>query len=287
MSAINKDGSLNISLLERQIHEDMAIYSKSRAEDGMKKKALHSSETFEKFQDFVSVSQLKPISDVSSLFNGGSGTVSSFRNRTVHGGAAAQKNGGSCLEGFVKDKKRAEEVVTIKAEMTESSNDETTRSSNKSSRDAYRFFARWKRQCASSPSSDKLLFLAEMEELPETICQQYFATDIDSDVVGDVVNAMHLLMRTVMDKSNARNDDATATTKLISFGLLNESGATKFMLGWLKAMTNCGRFDLALSFLTKEQALQLNEIVRFVTNSIYTDEADEASMHRYNKILKN
>jgi hypothetical protein len=283
MSAINEDGSLNISLLERQVREDMAIYSKSRAEDGMKKRALQASQDYDDFKNFVSVSQLKPISgrDVSSLFNGSSGSIPSFRNRTFHG-ASVEQSGIGCLDGYIEKKK--DEVVANdnkkkNVEMTTKCQDgKATRSTIKSSRDAYNFLARWKRECSSS-ARDALLFLAQMEELPEQTCRYYFSTDIDSDVVGDVVCALHLLMRIAMDK-NGHNDDFAA--ELVLTELLNEPNTTTFIKSWLKAMTGCERFDLALSFLTTEHKLQLKEIVDFVKDSVYTEDEDEVYLHRYN-----
>jgi len=292
MSALNKDGSLNTSLLERQ--EDMAIYSKSRAEDSMKKRALHTCQGgYDEFKNFVSVSQLKPISgnDVSSLFNGSSGSLptSTFRNSSVHGASTVQ-SGIGCLDGYIDEKKKDGEVVVngdkdkknnVEVKTT-SQGSKVNPSSTKSSRDAYNFLARWKRQCSSS-ASDTLTFLVHLEEVPETTCQQYFSTDIDSDVVGDIACALHLLMCIALDK-NGHNDDLVA--ELSSAELLSEPNTTKFMSSWLKAMTGCGRFELALSFLTTKQELHLKEIVQFVKNSNYTGDADKVYLQRYNNLFK-
>jgi len=281
MSAINKDGSLNISMLERQVREDMAIYSKSRAEDGMKKRALHACQDYEEFQNFVSVSQLKPISkgDVSSLFNGSSGSRATFRNRTVHGAAEVQ-SGIGCLDGYIDEKKKSANDDNKKnVEMTT----KNIGSSAKSSRDAYNFLAQWRRKCSSS-ATETLLFLAQMKELPEMTCRQYFSTDIDSDVVGDVVCALHLLMCISVDKSKT-NDDLVSESIT---NLLETPKSTQFISSWLKAMTGCGRFDLAISFLTSKQVLQLKEIVEFVKNSVYAEDAgeDDDYLCRYNDLFK-
>ena len=43
-SAINPDGkTINIGHLEREVKEDVAIYHKCKAEDNMKKRAVHTS----------------------------------------------------------------------------------------------------------------------------------------------------------------------------------------------------------------------------------------------------
>lgn len=288
MSAINKDGSLNIALIERQVKEDIAIYSKSRAEDVMKKRALHSSKDYDEFKNFVSVSQLKPASgrDVSGLFNGGSGSFPTFRNRTVHGASSGVQTSIGCLDGCI-DKKKDKVVIICDDEMTTKCHEEgkaaTRISTVKSSRDAYNFLARWKRQCSSS-ASNALPFLAQMEELPEEICRQYFSTDIDSDVVGDIVGALHLLMRIAVNDKNGHHDDLVTELRLTE--LLDEPNTTKYISTWLNAMTGCGRFDLALSFLTTEHEQQLKEIVAFVKDSVYTDDADEVYLCRYNVVFK-
>jgi len=44
MSAILPDGSLNVDLLTKEIHSDLARDAKYKAEDGMKKRAVYCSE---------------------------------------------------------------------------------------------------------------------------------------------------------------------------------------------------------------------------------------------------
>lgn len=271
-----------MSILEQQVREDMAIYSKSRAEDEMKKRALHACKDYTEFQNLVSVSQLKPISsdDVSSLFNGSSGLSPTFRNRTVHGAADSQ-SGIGCLDGYIDEKKKGangeNKKKTVDVEMTA----KIIGSSTKSSRDTYNFLAQWRRKCSSS-ARDTLLFLAQMKEEPEKTCRQYFSTDVDSDVVGDIVGALHLFMCIAVDKSKC-NDDLVAESIT---DLLEVPKSTKFISSWLKAMTGCGRFDLAISFLTAKEELQLKEIVEFVKNSIYTEDADDDYLCRYNDLFK-
>ena len=277
MSAINKDGSLNVSMLERQVREDMAIYTKSRAEDGMKKRALHASVDYDEFKNLVSASQLKPIGwrDVSSLFNGCSGSHSTFRNRTVHGG------GIGCLDGYIDEKKKNENKMKEKM-TTKSQESKGISSSAKSSRDAYNFLALWKQQCSSSAGA-ALSFLLQMEEKPETICEQYFSTDIDSDVVGDIVSALQLLMCLALDK-NDHNDESFSSQ--IADTSDEPDSTLKFISSWLKAMTTCGRFDLAISFMTATQESQLKEIVEFVKTSTDAENADDDYLRRYNDLLK-
>ena len=229
----------------------------------MKKKALHSSKDYDEFNNFVSVSQLEPVSnrDVSSLFNGSSGGSQSttFRNRTVHG--ASKERGIGCLDGYIDERKEIQmdaQIMTTKRLENKGSSSSTI----KSSRNAHNFLAHWKQQCSSS-ASDALSFLVQLKDTPETICKTYFATDIDSDVVSDIVSALHLLMSKALGK-NDHNDNDESVAALIAD--LDE--ATTFISSWLRAMLACGRFDLARSFLTSTQESQLNEIVEFVKETM-------------------
>ncbi len=277
MSIVNKDGSLNVSLLEREVNEDIAIYAKSRAEDNMKKKAMHTSRDYDEFQSFLSVSQLQPISarDVSSLFNGSvSGSSSSFRNRGVHGtaaGAAAVIQSGRGVNdnsGGIVDNSQKSQYGKL-----------TRTSSKKSSREATNFLAHWRSK--SSSSLKALSFLVEIGgdvggDDPTVICKQYFSTDIDSDILGCIVNALHLLMCIVTNQTteNEHNDELeNVTNELVSANLLDIKSATECMSRWLEALSGCGRFTLSLSFLTSEHEVRLKEVIKFIKDSIHINDA--------------
>ena len=290
MSIVNKDGSLNVSLLELEVNEDIKIYAKSRAEDNMKKKAMHTSRDYEEFQSFLSVSQLQPISarDVSSLFNGGvSGSSSSFRNRGVHGTvAAAVIQSGRGMNDY-NEKKRDGGIVDNNQK---SQCGKLTRtSSKKSSREASNFLAHWRSK--SSSSSQALSFLVQIGgDDPTVICKQYFSTDIDCDVLGCIVNALHLLMCIVTNQTteNEHNDELeNVTNELVSANLLDIKSATEFMSRWLDALPGCGRFTLSISFLTSEHEVRLKEVIKFIKDSIHINEAggiDDYLCH-YNVIV--
>ena len=276
MSIVNEDGSLNVSLLELEVNEDIKIYAKSRAEDNMKKKAMHTSRDYDEFQSFLSVSQLQPISarDVSSLFNGGvSGSSSSFRNRGVHGTvAAAVIQSGRGMNDYNEKKKDGGIVDNSQ----KSQYGKLTRtSSKKSSREASSFLAHWRSK--SSSSSLALSFLVQIgRDEPIVICKQYFSTDIDCDVLGCIVNALHLLMCIVTNQTteNEHNNELeNVTNELVSANLLDIKSATEFMSRWLDALPGCGRFTLSLSFLTSEHEVRLKEVIKFIKDSIHINEA--------------
>lgn len=260
------------------MNNDIKIYAKSRAEDNMKKKAMHTSRDYDEFQSFLSVSQLQPISarDVSSLFNGGvSGSSSSFRNRGVHGTAA-----GAAIHsgrGMNDNNEKKKEGGFVDNSQKSQYGKLTRTSSKKSSREASNFLAHW-RSKSSSSSQEALSFLLQIGagDDPTMICKQYFSTDIDSDILGCIVNALHLLMCIVTNQTteNEHNDELeNVTNELVSANLLDIKSATEFMSRWLEALPGCGRFTLSLSFLTSEHEVRLKEIIKFIKDSIHINDA--------------
>mmetsp|Transcript_36326 Transcript_36326/g.79075 ORF Transcript_36326/g.79075 Transcript_36326/m.79075 type:complete len:429 (-) Transcript_36326:1143-2429(-) len=99
-SAVLPSGALNVDLIQRSVQSDVALEEKYRAEDAMKKRAIHSCQNYDEFRNLVKAAQLKPVnrSEMSSLFNNGGGSLSS--NGTQRSGGAAMNkafsgNGGS------------------------------------------------------------------------------------------------------------------------------------------------------------------------------------------------
>eukprot|EP00559_Dactyliosolen_fragilissimus_P000378 CAMPEP_0184873876 /NCGR_PEP_ID=MMETSP0580-20130426/42079_1 /TAXON_ID=1118495 /ORGANISM="Dactyliosolen fragilissimus" /LENGTH=181 /DNA_ID=CAMNT_0027376817 /DNA_START=72 /DNA_END=614 /DNA_ORIENTATION=+ len=69
-SVLLLDGSLNTSLIVREVAQDIEATAKYSAEDNMKKRVVHTCKGYDEFKDFVSCSQLKPVatSDMRQLF---------------------------------------------------------------------------------------------------------------------------------------------------------------------------------------------------------------------------
>ncbi len=116
---------------------------------------------------------------------------------------------------------------------------------------------------------------------PDVICKEYFSTDIDSDVLGDIIEALHLMidMNKAVEtpsaianipgpasKDDYENDsyrEATGTAELPS----SEANVSLFARNWLKALSSCGRFGLNISFLMPDQQLKLKEVCSFLKKS--------------------
>jgi hypothetical protein len=151
----------------------------------------------------------------------------------------------------------------------------------KSSRSADDFLREWKRYCPTAKAT--LAFLTRTDSSrplenqlilkPDVICKEYFSADIDSDVLGDIIEALYLLidMNKAVETPSASNDDyendscreATVTAELLS----SEANVSLFIYNWLKSLSSCGRFGLNISFLMLDQRLKLKEVCSFLAKS--------------------
>ena len=278
---------------------------------------------------------MKPTSgrEVSNLFNGAAtGSISSSSRSKNEG-----DNTSTTIGGFDDIIQRRKEDAFSNASSTSKSiknldknlqslllgNVATTSKSNaannqiaKTSRAAHDFLKEWKRHCTTA--KDTLAFLTmrdgstnddntELLLQPDVICKEYFSTDIDSEILGDVVEALHLLVNmketvhlssadsgdddeycTLSNINNAGTDksciDASAMTDLFSS---SQKDAISFVHNWLKALASCGRFELSVSFLMPDEQTKLKEICNFLkTMNKETDDSIDELLLRYDTLLK-
>ncbi|KAL3764109.1 hypothetical protein ACHAWU_003921 [Discostella pseudostelligera] len=286
-STISGNGrTLDMSHLEREIQADVATYRQYKAEDGMKKRAIHTSKDYNEFRNFVSVSQLKPTSgrDVSSLFNGASGSIpTSVRSRNIPNDGQASIGG---FDGIIKNRNEVSMSNTLKSNLKLETNPRSAycgagagvSNTVKSSRSVHDFIREWRIHCTTAKST--LSFITRMESEvdnihvfivdPKVVCKEYFSAEIDSDVMGDIVEALHLLVTmSVSEKAE----------------LLMETSVSTFIHNWLKPLQSCGRFELSLSFLTQDQQAKMKEVCAFLTSSDRGDDEINLLVHKYHETL--
>lgn len=167
----------------------------------------------------------------------------------------------------------------------------------KTSRDAHDFLREWKRRCTSA--GETLSFLTRTARdgdgplannlllEPDEICRDYFSTDIDSEVLGGIIEALHLLVCSKKDEEIAsaiegcsapqNGPDASGVSCFSS-----ESIALAFTHSWLKALLSCGRFELSFSFLMPDQQKMLKEICALLKESC---EENDTILLRYDALL--
>jgi len=262
----------------------------------MKKRAVHTSKDYGEFRNFVSVSQLKPTSgrDVSNLFSGASGSIASSsgsnaKSKKIQGGQATM--GG--FDDIIQRRKNASNPSTsmnfksLSFGKTEKSRGKGSTYTTKTSREAYDFLREWKQHCTTP--KDTLSFLTRIEDTndqlilqPDAICKEYFSTDIDSDILGDIVEALHLLVcmnknhdppSAIPNENGSASNNITESTDKCPEALgmaelsSSEANVLSFTHSWLKALTSCGRFGLSISFLIPDQQLKLKEIFSLLQKS--------------------
>ncbi len=234
---------------------------------------------YSEFRNFVSVSQLRPTPglDVSRLFNGACGSnATSVRSKDIQEDQAS-------IGGFDDIIKKRKEMLNPLKSVTKfetiprlSCCENGVSNVVKSSRSAHDFLGEWRVHCTDAKAT--LSFLSRMDPNvdipfvvdPEVTCKDYFSTEIDSDVMGDIVDALHLLVTT----------SALGSSEL----LMTEANVSTFVHSWLKAFSSCGRFELSVSFLSRDQLSRLKEVCVFLRNSGI---GDHEIIQTYHKTLIN
>lgn len=306
-SIINADGSVDISRLEREIKQDLSLYRKHAAEDGMKKKAIHASADYDEFKNFVSAAELKPTTsrDVSSLFTGGLGSISKSSNavrRDVNqaGCGIIGGYGGSIQRrkdltvylnkpSGIASTKQSSHGTKITANDSKRLAGETAILAKKSSREVHDFAREWEKQCKSP--EETIAFLTRIENPntsesnvqkrlvlpPENTCNEYFSTGIDSDILGSIVEGLHLLLLLPSEQISSNCEQCLENIKVC------QSNVLEFSASWLRALVGCGRFGLSASFLNSEQTHKLREVLEVVKT---LNEEAPAYLQHYADLLK-
>ncbi|KAL3815910.1 hypothetical protein ACHAXA_005758 [Cyclostephanos tholiformis] len=310
--------TVDIGQLAREIQADVANYRQHKAEDGMKKRAIHASKDYGEFRNFVSVSQLKPISgsDISGLFNGSTASIARGLSNVGENIRGGQSSIGG-LESIVQMRKCASNPSTSTTNVDKNleslsigftsldfaKGGTAARNSKKSSRSVDDFLKEWKRYCPTAKAT--LSFLTRIDSSrpfenqfilrPSVICEEYFSTDIDSDILGDIIEALHILIdlyeaveipsAIASESGPASKDDyeydscreAIGTAELLS----SEANVSHFIYNWLNALSSCGRFKLGISFMTQEQRIKLKEVCTYLKKSSEDKTAIDELVRKY------
>eukprot|EP00956_Cyclotella_meneghiniana_P037450 scaffold138973_cov22-Cyclotella_meneghiniana.AAC.1 len=141
----------------------------------------------------------------------------------------------------------------------------------KSSREVHDFVREWEKQCKSPEATVAFLTRIRNSDTsdsgmqkrlvlsPKHTCNEYFSTGIDSEILGNIVEGLHLLLRSEQLSYNCeqclQNIEAC------------KSNVLEFSASWLEALVECGRFGLSVSFLNSEQAKKLREVLEVIKTS--------------------
>jgi hypothetical protein len=252
---------------------------------------------YDEFRNFVSVSQLKPMSgsDISCLFNGSTSSIARGLSNSGGRNRGRQSSIGG-LEDIVQMRQGASNQCVFKANVDKqleslslgfaplscAKGGTSAMNSKKSSRSVDDFVKEWKRCCPTAKAT--LSFLTRIDSSrqfenqftirPDVMCEEYFSAEIDSDILGDIVEALHILIdmykaveipSAIASQSGEYDSchEGDGTAELLS----SEGNVLHFIHNWLRALSFCGRFELGISFLMPDQRIKLIEICSYLKKS--------------------
>jgi len=224
---------------------------------------------------------------VSNLFSGASGSIGSSVNKSSNAITNASIGGFDDIVQRRKDNSSIAKLDDNLQSLLLGKKKTTTIDSTKDKRIANTskdiFLKEWKRHCTSA--HDTLIFLSRQRDKnadntndnnkfilqPNEICKEYFSVDIDSEIIGDVVEALYLLVTMTNETTSlpTNSDEGSSSCNALAMtGLFSsQHDTTSFIRNWLNALTSCGRFELSVSFLMPDEQTRLKKIVNFLKES--------------------
>lgn len=174
----------------------------------------------------------------------------------------------------------------------------------KNSRGDHDFLREWREQCKDSESSLLFLTRANVQDgksvnqllmVPGETCDDFFSTDMESTIFGGVVDGLHLFMlisinpgkelRHQKTQNSLLVNNVDSRTSCLNYLLSTHSNIVTFIRDWLKALTKCGRFDLNMSFLSRDRQDKLVELCNFVRD-LFSDEESINVFVKYESALR-
>jgi len=262
--AILPDGRVNIAFLQHEIASDLSNDARYSAEDGMKKRAVHLSKDYDEFKNFVSVSQLAPVSssEIGQLF---------VQRRQSPGGDSLKRFGPNkiCKDlqsdlhniyEFESTPKMQSLSLESKRRNTKQKSDKTAKQKKgKTPRNAMEFEREW-RQCWSSNSpvnAMKYLLLPKGGILTGIILGHHGKDKVEGNGKLFVPKELRLSPEVIADIHKIEMDANTMEQIIESLHLFIELSSSEvysvtvasFLRRWMVSLTKCGRFFLNVEFL--------------------------------------
>lgn len=240
-SAILPNGKVNVSLIQREIAQDLSADARYHAEDCMKKRAIHMSKDYDEFKSFVSCSQLKPVPshEMGQLF------VARRTENQQHHRARSGRVNPSCT-------RTAPSVISsmVSSPFTTDGSSRVGETSREIPTNVAQLEREWKRYCGSPADTLSYItmpvsailcpssvldsgFTERLRISPEQISQSLCRVEMDATVFGDILEALDCLLSAEFD--NIRDE------------------ARSFTHRWMLALPHSGRFRINVAFLSKKQ----------------------------------
>lgn len=274
-SAIRSDGTLNVNFLERDIVNDVASHGQYRAEDSMKKRAVHSSANYDEFKAFVKCSQLNPVSrsEISQLFHPHVPAVATSNKNTTGNGATTRRsyaNSSIPISDPYKSSiyQPSSSSSNIRAEATDtttplhSTNEKKNDINNISHppQNAMEFERKWNTAYGTIPEKAQFL-LSEIP--PKHLSKLYSKLEMNSIILGEIIECLHFKV------SNLNNSTTTE-------GSTSNSSSSKEIYNWMKMCSRCNRFTINAILLTTVQ----KDMVKFIIDDFLKLTQSRSTSHR-------
>jgi len=194
----------------------------------MKKRAIHSSKDYDEFRAFVACSHLKPVkgNELSLLLQPGKGTA-----------PLALKQPTMVSKGKNKSNRRNERSCK---KLVKSANDKFPSSAADT---CMKFQRDWDRYCSTT---EKRIQYLRLFPSPIMAAKSIFSVEMDAIVMCDIINALSMLMSG--DEYDSLFEDNNCTSM------------KDFVLEWVFAISECGRFEFNVAFFGADEKRALNQI---------------------------
>jgi hypothetical protein len=286
-SVVLPDGTLNVSLLEKEIVASLQSTRSARAENDMKKRAIQVSQTYDEFRTFVQCSEQRPVDshELSQLLVSSSKTSSSrISNKySTHSPNERKKSQPRQNKRVVNKDDDDDETLTKHVSalslLHDVSDPQPYRENSKnipSDDPAYkiRIERDWRRyQCRGNPKNTWAYLTRRRRRHdssgtntirgndegwridPCRLAETVFRVEVNGDILGDLLAGLvHGLL-----VSSSEGDRMCGCCK------------SCFVHAWLSHLTVCPRFALVVSFLSKAE---LNHVID-ICNHLDTHETKE------------
>lgn len=301
-SAILSNGKVNISLIEREIAHELGENAKYHAEDQMKKRAVHISNNYNEFSNFVACSQLKPIqsSEMGDLFTHRHERHHHMdkpnkapMNKVCHNTLNANNIQSTPLDlpkwNTSQSLKTNDQKPPTSEKLQKKPGMKTKKYKDAAVTNSFELEREWKAMCqtkvqtlqylsASCRNQDRnqgtlqscvnntgnhiTIIPSQLRLSPEQVSECLCRVEMDPDMMGDILIALDFLISLLHSGTNEEEEKHPII-------LLGERyDIFSFIYRWMKSISLCGRFCLNVEFLNDVQKQCMVSIIQFMEHQL-------------------
>jgi hypothetical protein len=281
LSAIDADGRLNVSIIQRNVANDIAMDKQHHSEDGMKKRAIHMSKNYDEFKSFVACSNLQPVKrdEMSQLFTSTESRISMNQNRpnkVLNSSSEIDRTTKKLLEGLginssTSNKQQSSTIIQSSQRRPGSSMD-----LSKVPTTFMELEKEWRYFCTTVDTALQYILLPigssinSMEKshfsvpvnlrlCPEYVCCKLCKVEMSSSIFGDLIVALYSFLES-SDQGERTKDYISSDEDICKDDANATQSSILFVFQWIKYLRQAGGFDLNIAFLTDNQKRLLGKL---------------------------